>query len=84
MSRKSNDPVQRDIFTDLMFGRPPEPQPKKSSFTDSIEQCIHLIDKISPAIEKLAPLLIIAQALISDKGTDDSNKKKEIESKKDM
>ncbi|WP_413379621.1 hypothetical protein [Alkalihalobacillus sp. 1P02AB] len=76
MSKKKHEPVKRDLFSDLMFGRPPEPEPeKKSSFFHTVEQLIVLVDKIGPALDKFVPIILIAQALLEDKASEKEEKK---------
>ncbi|GAF63988.1 hypothetical protein BTS2_0880 [Bacillus sp. TS-2] len=78
MSRKKKQAENRDIFNDLMFGKQPEPEPeKKPTFLSTIEQMTHFIDTIGPTVDKLAPLIVIAQAFFNNDTKGKKSDKKE-------
>ncbi|MCM2675089.1 hypothetical protein [Alkalicoccobacillus plakortidis] len=63
---------QNDFFSNMMFGRKPEPPPvEEKKTTDSeqnqIEQVIELVQALGPVLEQFAPVASAAKSYLSKK-----------------
>ncbi|MDV2685031.1 hypothetical protein RYX56_11680 [Alkalihalophilus lindianensis] len=60
MSDKNREEPQTDLFSQLMFGAPPKPAPKKEEIKappTQLEQILTLVQTVAPTLEKLAPFM---------------------------
>lgn len=76
---------QGDFFSNMMFGKRPEPQKEEKKETkqetNQIEQVIELVQALGPVLEQFAPVATAAKTFLSKKLKDWSSESKPNDSK---